>query len=99
MAPGSAEAAHVSQAIHPPTEVSFRQAESVGLLVGQEHDQVCFGESIEIAVKEHGKKIQSEVPMEYQVSDTSRRVLRLIVGTCKVSNQWHGIKIGGNGNR
>ena len=51
-------------------------------------------ESMEIAVKEHDNKIQSKIPTDYQVSDTSRRVLRLIVGTCKLSNQWQGINEG-----
>ena len=50
--------------------------------------------SIEIAVMEHGKKIQGEVPTDYQVPDTSRRVLKLIVGTCKLSNKWQGINEG-----
>ena len=51
--------------------------------------------SIKIAVREHGKKIQSNIPIEYQVPDTSRRVLRLIAGTCcKLSNQWQGIDEG-----
>jgi len=55
--------------------------------------------SIEIAVREHGKKVQSNIPIDYQVPDTSRRVLRLIAGTCKLSNKWQGIEVRGNGNR
>ena len=39
--------------------------------------------SIKIAVREHGKKIQSNIPIEYQVPDTSRRVLRFIVTNTK----------------
>ena len=61
-------------------------------LTGFDKDAVLT--SIEIAVKEHGKKIQSEVPTDFLIPDTSRRVLRLIVGTCKLSNQWQGIDEG-----
>ncbi|MBC8186309.1 UDP-N-acetylglucosamine 2-epimerase [candidate division KSB1 bacterium] len=48
--------------------------------------------SIEIAVREHDIKKQSKIPADYQVPDTSRRVLRLIAGTCKLSNHWLGIE-------
>jgi len=48
--------------------------------------------SIEITVREHDNKIQSKILADYQVPDTSRRVLRLIVGTCRLSNQWQGIE-------
>ena len=48
--------------------------------------------SIEIAVSEQRKKIQSNIPADYQVPNVSGRVLRLIAGTCKLSNQWQGIE-------
>ena len=48
-------------------------------------------ESIEIAVSEKKNKIHSNVPLDYQIPDTLRRVARLIVGTCKLNNQWQGI--------
>ena len=48
--------------------------------------------SIEISVREQKKKIQNDIPTDYQVPDTSRRILRLIAGTYKLSNQWHGIE-------
>ena len=48
--------------------------------------------SIKIAVREHENQIQSKIPADYQVPDTSRRVLRLITGTCKLSNKWQGIE-------
>jgi UDP-N-acetylglucosamine 2-epimerase (non-hydrolysing) len=36
------------------------------------------------------------IPVEYEVRDTSHRVLRLILGTAKLSNDWQGIqKTGG----
>jgi UDP-N-acetylglucosamine 2-epimerase len=32
------------------------------------------------------------VPQDYQVTNTSQRVLNIILGTAKLSNTWHGIK-------
>ena len=48
--------------------------------------------SIEIAVRWHEKKLKSRIPLNYQIADTSRRILKLIAGTCKLSNQWQGIE-------
>jgi hypothetical protein len=31
------------------------------------------------------------IPEEYKVPNTSMRVLKLILGTAKLSNPWHGI--------
>ena len=32
------------------------------------------------------------VPQDYQVTNTSHRVLKIILGTAKISNRWHGIQ-------
>ena len=34
---------------------------------------------------------RKHIPQEYQIRDTSYRVLNLIVGTAKLSNMWYGI--------
>ena len=52
-------------------------------LTGFDKDTVL--KSIEIAVKEHDSATKARIPQEYQIPDTSRRVLRLIAGTCKLS--------------
>ena len=31
------------------------------------------------------------VPQDYQITNTSHRVLKIILGTAKLSNAWHGI--------
>jgi UDP-N-acetylglucosamine 2-epimerase (non-hydrolysing) len=36
----------------------------------------------------------SRIPEDYQIADTSWRVLKLISGTAGLSNNWHGIKAG-----
>lgn len=47
--------------------------------------------SIELAVEENKSGIEKIIAPEYQVPDTSWRVLKLILGTCKLSNSWSGI--------
>lgn len=47
--------------------------------------------SIELAIKEHEKNVSKQLPFEYQVPDTSWRVLKLITGNSHLSNKWHGI--------
>jgi len=32
------------------------------------------------------------VPQDYQITNTSQRVLNIILGTANLSNTWHGIK-------
>lgn len=45
------------------------------------------------AMDEAAAGIQKTIPAEYLIQDTSRRVLRLILGTAKLSNQWKGIDL------
>lgn len=49
-------------------------------------------EGIEITVKQWQEEPNKDIPQEYLISNTSWRVLKLIVGTYKLSNMWHGIK-------
>lgn len=49
--------------------------------------------SIEIAIKEHKCKAVKLISSDYQVPDTSWRVLKLILGMSKLSNKWHGVII------
>ena len=49
-------------------------------------------DSIQLVIKEHSNSTYEKIPFEYQVSNTSWRVLKLILGTAKISNDWSGIK-------
>jgi len=77
--------------------ISFRQsmerpeAQDAGtiILTGFEPDIVLA--SIEVAIKEHNQKIPKLISPDYQVPDTSWRVLKLIQGLSSLSNKWHGI--------
>ena len=48
--------------------------------------------SIEIAVLEYGQYSSREIPEEYKVQNTSLRVLKLIIGTAKLTNRWRGLE-------
>jgi len=45
-------------------------------------------ESIKLSIKEDSSDIKSEIPGDYQIKNTSMRVLKLIVGLSKLSNIW-----------
>jgi UDP-N-acetylglucosamine 2-epimerase (non-hydrolysing) len=47
--------------------------------------------SIRLAIKESKDNILKNCPADYQVPDTSWRVLKLIQGCAGLSNKWHGV--------
>lgn len=47
--------------------------------------------SIAIVIREHEKNVIKQIPSEYQVSNTSWRVLKLIQGLTHLSNKWDGV--------
>jgi len=59
------------------------------ILTGFEMDIVL--KSIEIATKVQDLKLKKLIPLDYQVPDTSWRVLKLIQGLSSLSNKWHGV--------
>ncbi len=48
--------------------------------------------SIDLAIKEHDSNNIKIIPSEYQVTYTSWRVLKLILGLSSLLNKWHGIE-------
>jgi len=59
------------------------------ILTGFDLDIVL--DSVKLAIGEHKNGGYSSIIPEYQVVNTSWRVLKLILGTAKLSNEWHGI--------
>ncbi|ATX82005.1 UDP-N-acetylglucosamine 2-epimerase (non-hydrolysing) [Mariprofundus ferrinatatus] len=49
-------------------------------------------QSIEIVIKENEMFLKREIPIEYEVENTSLRVLKLIVGTAKLTNRWRNME-------
>jgi len=59
------------------------------ILTGFEPDVVL--NSIELSIDEHESSTVKQIPADYQVPDTSWRVLKLIQGLTSLSNMWHGV--------
>ena len=49
-------------------------------------------DSVNLVIAEHKDNGYSKITPEYQVENTSWRVLKLILGTTKLSSMWNGIK-------
>lgn len=60
------------------------------VLTGLDPDTLVAG--IKIVVREHESFPNREIPAEYQVDNTSLRVLKLIVGTAKLAHRWHNLE-------
>lgn len=56
------------------------------IMTGMDYDTVIT--AVEIAMKQKKKQI----PVDYNITNTSERVVNLIIGTAKLSNKWHGIE-------
>jgi len=77
--------------------VSIRQslerpeAQDAGTVILTGFDPDVLRESVSLTIKEFQQDRSPEVPFEYQIKDTSWRVLKLIMGNAALSNKWHGI--------
>lgn len=67
------------------------EALDAGSLIMTGFDEEVILNSIEIARAGFTEFSQQEIPGEYKVLNTSQRVLKLIVGTCRLSNGWDGV--------
>jgi len=61
------------------------------ILTGFDADILCS--SIDLAVSEKKIFTEREIPEEYQVTNTSIRVLKLILGTSKLSHKWKNLDL------
>ena len=83
-------------AITPRDAIERPEAMDTGniIVTGLETDAVLSG--VETAVAFHQERIASGmplvVPVDYQVTNTSERVVKLILGTARLSNDWDGIR-------
>ncbi|QYZ78455.1 UDP-N-acetylglucosamine 2-epimerase (non-hydrolyzing) [Methanofollis formosanus] len=60
------------------------------ILTGLDVDTVL--DAVGLVMAEGQERAETEIPAEYQIPDTSWRVLKLILGTAKLSNTWAGIR-------
>lgn len=65
------------------------EAQDAGTIILTGFDECIVLSAIEVAINNDLKKIN--IPLDYQVENTSWRVLKLIIGNTKLSNKWYGI--------
>jgi UDP-N-acetyl-L-fucosamine synthase len=68
------------------------EAQDAGTIILSGFDTQTVLESIKIAIEEYSDKKYKQIPYEYQIENTSWRVLKLITGMAKLSNIWWGVK-------
>ena len=59
------------------------------ILTGLDREVVL--KSIDVVIDQHTKESANSTPFEYQVTNTSWRILKLILGTANLSNNWNSI--------
>jgi UDP-N-acetylglucosamine 2-epimerase (non-hydrolysing) len=67
------------------------EAQDAGTIMLTGFNSATVLSAVELAMKEPVTHVQRMVPADYQVPDTSWRVLKLIHGLPDLSNIWHGI--------
>ena len=68
------------------------EAQDTGSIILTGFDPDVIMNSIELVIEETETRSTFSVPEDYQIEDTSWRVVKLIMGNCKLSNLWNGIK-------
>lgn len=69
------------------------EAIDAGTITLTGYEASTIAAAVEEAMDERKKDVLKQIPWEYSVPDTSYRVLRLILGTARLSNQWKGIDL------
>lgn len=67
------------------------EAQDTGSIILTGFDPNVILNSVDLVVSELQERKVFSIPPDYQISDTSWRVVKLIMGNCKLSNMWSGI--------
>jgi UDP-N-acetylglucosamine 2-epimerase (non-hydrolysing) len=67
------------------------EAQDSGTIILSGFDKNSVMDSLNTVIDEFSEGIEHEIPIEYKVSNTSWRVLKLILGNAKLSNIWDNI--------
>lgn len=67
------------------------EAIDAGTIILTGFDPETVASSVRTVINEHSSMKHHTIPAEYTIENTSWRVLKLILGTAKLSNSWHGI--------
>lgn len=65
------------------------EALDVGTIILAGLDRETVLDAVELSIREQARHVT--IPPEYMIEDASWRVLKLIMGTAKLSNRWAGI--------
>ena len=68
------------------------EAQDTGSIILTGFDPDVILNAIFLAIKEKTDRKICSIPDDYQIQDTSWRVVKLILGNTKLSNKWWGIK-------
>ena len=68
------------------------EAQDAGTIILTGFDTDAVLNSIRVSILEHQTGAYEHIPFEYEVKNTSWRVLKLMLGNAKLSNIWNGIK-------
>ena len=67
------------------------EAQDTGSIILTGFDPDIILNSISVVIKEKTERKTFSIPEDYQIEDTSWRVVKLILGNTKLSNLWNGI--------
>ncbi len=84
-------------AITPRDAIERPEAMDTGNIVVTGLDSSTFAEAVELVTAIHAERRATggrcPIPDDYTVTNTSERVVKLIVGTARLSNRWDGIRM------
>ena len=67
------------------------EAQDTGSIILTGFNPETVVEAVRLSVEEQKSRIKENIPEDYSISNTSWRVIKLILGNTKLSNQWWGI--------
>ena len=67
------------------------EAQDTGSIILTGFDPAIIINSVSLVINERKERQTFSIPDDYQIDDTSWRVVKLIMGNCKLSNPWNGI--------
>ena len=68
------------------------EAQDAGTIILTGFDIPIIEQSIETVIREHKFHRYQKIAEDYSITNTSWRVLKLIIGNTKLSNKWWGIR-------
>jgi UDP-N-acetyl-L-fucosamine synthase len=69
------------------------EAQDSGTIILSGFDIQTVFNSVSLCISEHNQNVSKQIPFEYEIENSSWRVLKLIIGNTGLSNKWHGINI------